>query len=1088
LITDELDAFASGFEGVDLELALLEDGGKQVLKKDWQSGPAADELVSRYRESGLYTAVVGDENDARVDPETGLKSNSSLTRFVLAARERPVLEEAVELALVEMDPSGDLDRRTDARERLGLLLGYPSCCCSFYSDLDARNDEEAFYAAYRGSNGTVSGFNLFTGLHTISMLSHAPCSFTCRPSHKLAGDILELFKRTSPEAHDAYMSLSSKPLLYMGEPRRFLLDGEREDEKTIRYREVIPAHFLQRRDATDHEVLRILRDGDRVVLTRESFTVMKDKSAVWEADVRSMVRPPLLLCPGDVLSNRPVRVGLIETTFPGRHDLFGNMRLSLLAGDLKANGHLVRPWAIEQGPDGLEAIDCNALGEDMAAEHVDVVVFFRSAPPLLVESIRDSLPDARRLLVESGPPFNTPPDVEVTGLGRLPVLRLIDGMSADREPAPSTEPALYVPPDQTFSPELQRRRSRPRLEPSGHLDHWEVLGRLACPYRKDVRSNPLFANIDLDGPVMKRGCSMCSFRLDAKWPKVDASTWVDAICRQVAWIRGSEAGAERFRIVDHFSLQHIEALLDRFAIEGWHGITLLLDARVDHILKTGVNWDSIAVRARSVNARLDFTCIGFESFSQPELDRFNKGVSVERNKDAARKVRELLKEAPDVFINESEGAGFVTWTPWTTLDDLKEDINIFRELGFEDFRAGIASLRVRLYPDLPLYHLAKRDGLLLDEIPSSWKESSGYSTDHPWRFESVDTARAYALTRRLVDEVGEKGLDVNILDMAVRVVEKRSESGREGRAPAPQGSPVSDVPGHGESVVRFIREVTRGFPGSEHLVAVAGRLVSWRKPTSMCYFEETGPDGGTVGFDCRYPVTDRDHARLWVDTITSACHDIGLPDPSDESLAPVLALLRDAARNLNSVGLEALIPRGRGVPSLRLVGELIEDHAGTSPAMLAGMGVDPSILPKSALGRRLMEVRLPISTGRRAGPSLLVKVDRNRPSIMARAANIPCGPELFVESDELVYTIDIANPGRGHFLFVGPDPALIERACAKFPSKAFQDCVKRVNDASETALAKNGMNALPCHVGYDSIDSRLDPSGGCVVYLIAAAC
>ncbi|NOZ00923.1 MAG: hypothetical protein GXP54_03420, partial [Deltaproteobacteria bacterium] len=1025
----------------DLELALLEDGGKQVLKKDLQPGSSSERLVEMYRSRGLAARVVGESDERGINPAPDPASWSSPDRFVLASPDTQTLDEAVELALIEMDPSGDSMRRSAARERLGKLLGYPPCCCAFYSDLEARDDAEAFHAAFRGTSGRISGHNLFTGLHAISVISHSPCSFACRPSRDLSMRILKILGAVSPEGRDAFEYLCSLPLLYMDASRRFLLQGVMDDEGAVRYSNVHPAHFVTGRDATDVAMLRLLKSGDRLSLTPARLKVWKGRRLVWNLDLRSSLRLPLLLSPGRALSNRRIRVALVESSLPDAHDLFGNMRLSLMAGDLKTNGHVVRNYAVETGPEGIDSPTCDALAQDLADQGIHVIVFYRFAPGQLVASIRRALPNARLLLTESGLPFGESGGIRIVETGRLALPRLIDAMSADAGPPPTVEPVMYAPFDQPFAPDLHRRRVRPSLLSSGPLKHWEVLGRLSCPYRRHVASNPCFEGVDLDvDGVHARGCSMCSFRTKGptrKGPtRIDAADWSEAIRRQIAWIRRRNKGADHFRIVDHFGLQHLGTLLERLSFHGPKGLTLLLDARADHILGRNAGWKSLIESARASKTRLDFTCVGFESFSQPELDRFNKGVSVARNVAAARRIRRLWEQAPDVFVHEHKGAGFITWTPWTSLDDLKENVGYFRELGFTDFRSELAALRLRLYPDLPLYHLARRDGLLLDSRPPDWEPASGYSPDHPWRFASTDTAKAHALVRRLLAEIGEPGHDVEVLDMAIRLVGDRGYTQSRRSSGIEDAKPLDDS--DADQIAEFVARVAE----DGRFARAARRLIAWRDPRRVFLEFELAEDSKAPIFCCEYAVERSDHATEWIGAIRELGSIMGHPDQSFSGRDAIFRLLDDAQATLDGIALEVCVPRTQdhGFKDggfIRLSGSFKKDKGYAAHAVLRSVGIDAAAYPEGLLKKRLVKLSLELSLRGTVKAGIFLEMDRKRPSIMARLCTTPAGPLLFSESDLIMFEIAVDRPDRGRFHFLADGDRTIKKAFALLESPGF---------------------------------------------------
>ena len=53
--------------------------------------------------------------------------------------------------------------------------------------------------------------------------------------------------------------------------------------------------------------------------------------------------------------------------------------------------------------------------------------------------------------------------------------------------------------------------------------------------------------------------------------------------------------------------------------------------------------------------------------------------------------------------------------PWTRLEDLLINWKRMRAVDFTRFREGVLHSRLRLYPEVPLYHRAKAEGLLLGD-------------------------------------------------------------------------------------------------------------------------------------------------------------------------------------------------------------------------------------------------------------------------------------------------------------------------------------------------------------------------------------
>jgi hypothetical protein len=96
------------------------------------------------------------------------------------------------------------------------------------------------------------------------------------------------------------------------------------------------------------------------------------------------------------------------------------------------------------------------------------------------------------------------------------------------------------------------------------------------------------------------------------------------------------------------------------------------------------------------------------------------------------------------------GFNHITFTPWTTLDDLAANAAGLRRTRLDRRRGGLLRSRARLYPDTALYHLARRDGLL---VPGSEDAQNrhGYLPPAAWRFRQPEVAHFALLASALCD-------------------------------------------------------------------------------------------------------------------------------------------------------------------------------------------------------------------------------------------------------------------------------------------------------------------------------------------------
>jgi len=91
----------------------------------------------------------------------------------------------------------EIDRRTDPHElELGLLLGYPRCCCEAISLVGERKiDEHAKTVAAWQFESDFRFINPSAYLRGASLICHLPCSPNCAASLEIAVSVWRFLKR-----------------------------------------------------------------------------------------------------------------------------------------------------------------------------------------------------------------------------------------------------------------------------------------------------------------------------------------------------------------------------------------------------------------------------------------------------------------------------------------------------------------------------------------------------------------------------------------------------------------------------------------------------------------------------------------------------------------------------------------------------------------------------------------------------------------------------------------------------------------------------------------------------------------------------
>lgn len=98
--------------------------------------------------------------------------------------------------------------------------------------------------------------------------------------------------------------------------------------------------------------------------------------------------------------------------------------------------------------------------------------------------------------------------------------------------------------------------------------------------------------------------------------------------------------------------------------------------------------------------------LGIESGVQRQLDTFNKRTTVEQNRRAIEAVREV-----DLTLQP----GFILFDPYTTPEELQENMQFIREMGLESSIPPAERLNIRLFPGAPITDMVRKDGLLREK-------------------------------------------------------------------------------------------------------------------------------------------------------------------------------------------------------------------------------------------------------------------------------------------------------------------------------------------------------------------------------------
>lgn len=272
-----------------------------------------------------------------------------------------------------------------------------------------------------------------------------------------------------------------------------------------------------------------------------------------------------------------------------------------------------------------------------------------------------------------------------------------------------------------------------------------------CPFSEPVERNPAFADVDLSAPgITTKGCAFCFMGGDYK--ALPARDTVTAHLDQIAWYQQNLPRLEEVVLRDQSALRYLPDLVRGAIGRGLKPLGFLVPGRGDAILRWGPELRAAAEAAQGTGFWFTLHLIGFESFSQAQLDLYNKGVTTDDYARALEQMRQLHAEFPDAFVLAKYGASsFILFNPWTTLAQLQETVDFCREHTVSDLAHGLTLTRLRLYPNLPLYWKARQERLLADSAPPADRGAAftGYSAEAPWIYRDARIAAVEELQRRL---------------------------------------------------------------------------------------------------------------------------------------------------------------------------------------------------------------------------------------------------------------------------------------------------------------------------------------------------
>lgn len=152
---------------------------------------------------------------------------------------------------------------------LGTLLGYPSCCCIFFEKHFSRKHTDLTFDTLETSEGFEFSFltNIAARHIDVSLLSHFPCSFSCKNSIEIAKKLLAIAKAYGQE--DVFHLCLQTAIVYSEDEGIIFLQHPIKNGNTVSYSNATCTK--------EGKLFYLLNNSNRMTITdKHSFLVGED--------------------------------------------------------------------------------------------------------------------------------------------------------------------------------------------------------------------------------------------------------------------------------------------------------------------------------------------------------------------------------------------------------------------------------------------------------------------------------------------------------------------------------------------------------------------------------------------------------------------------------------------------------------------------------------------------------------------------------------------------------------------------------------------------------------------------------------------
>ncbi|MBI2387159.1 MAG: hypothetical protein HYV14_14300 [Elusimicrobia bacterium] len=283
-----------------------------------------------------------------------------------------------------------------------------------------------------------------------------------------------------------------------------------------------------------------------------------------------------------------------------------------------------------------------------------------------------------------------------------------------------------------------------------------------CAYRRTLEDNPHYHGLDL-GAAKHRGCAFCDCALmpPLTAPPTGIMPLLETQLRrtlETAGRSGRDKGRyEFFDIRAFWRFDELFALVLRLKLPP---SVFLFNPRIDDVLRRRARIERVLPALAKAGHEVRLLSMGVENFSESENARFNKRISLEQVDEFLALAKNWGNAYPGVFRPFKDGnaaveLGFILFTPWTTLADVRLNLELAAARGFPECGYWLYSILL-LEESSPIFRLAEKEGgVLAGEFPDPgqyygfFKNEGELTGVRAWRFKDERVAAYFALLVRV---------------------------------------------------------------------------------------------------------------------------------------------------------------------------------------------------------------------------------------------------------------------------------------------------------------------------------------------------